>query len=399
MKVLLLENVHPAAIELFKKNGFKNVEVIKGAISEKELIKKIADVSVLGIRSKTQITKKVLDHANNLLTIGAFCIGTNQIDMKAATEKGIAVFNSPFSNTRSVAELVIGLCISLLRRIPEKNNAAHKGQWLKESDGCNELRGKTLGIIGYGHIGSQVSVLAESMGMKIIYFDVNNKLALGNAESCKTIDDLLKKSDVITLHIPGNSETKNFITAQKIKKMKKGVHLINLSRGDVLDINAVKNAILEKHIAGIAVDVFPEEPKTNKDKFKSPLQHLPNTILTPHIGGSTIEAQEAIGIDVAEKLITFSKTGSSLGCLTIPEINLPYLKNSFRILHIHENVPGVLSEINGVISRMKVNILGQYLQTNNNIGYVALDIDKKSSPQLMKELQQVNKTIRTRNLN
>jgi len=399
MKVLLLENVHPAAIELFKKNGFKNVEVIKGAISEKELIKKIADVSVLGIRSKTQITKKVLDHANNLLTIGAFCIGTNQIDMKAATEKGIAVFNSPFSNTRSVAELVIGLCISLLRRIPEKNNAAHKGQWLKESDGCNELRGKTLGIIGYGHIGSQVSVLAESMGMKIIYFDVNNKLALGNAESCKTIDDLLKKSDVITLHIPGNSETKNFITAQKIKKMKKGVHLINLSRGDVLDINAVKNAILEKHIAGVAVDVFPDEPKTNKDKFKSPLQHLPNTILTPHIGGSTIEAQEAIGIDVAEKLITFSKTGSSLGCLTIPEINLPYLKNSFRILHIHENVPGVLSEINGVISRMKVNILGQYLQTNNNIGYVALDIDKKSSPQLMKELQQVNKTIRTRNLN
>jgi D-3-phosphoglycerate dehydrogenase len=399
MKVLLLENVHPAAIELFKKNGFKNVEVIKGAISEKELIKKIADVSVLGIRSKTQITKKVLDHANNLLTIGAFCIGTNQIDMKAATEKGIAVFNSPFSNTRSVAELVIGLCISLLRRIPEKNNAAHKGQWLKESDGCNELRGKTLGIIGYGHIGSQVSVLAESMGMKIIYFDVNNKLALGNAESCKTIDDLLKKSDVITLHIPGNSETKNFITAQKIKKMKKGVHLINLSRGDVLDINAIKNAILEKHIAGVAVDVFPDEPKTNKDKFKSPLQHLPNTILTPHIGGSTIEAQEAIGIDVAEKLITFSKTGSSLGCLTIPEINLPYLKNSFRILHIHENVPGVLSEINGVISRMKVNILGQYLQTNNNIGYVALDIDKKSSPQLMKELQQVNKTIRTRNLN
>jgi D-3-phosphoglycerate dehydrogenase len=399
MKVLFLENIHPTAIELFKKNGFKHIEVIKGSISEKELINKISDVAILGIRSKTQITKKVLDNANNLLAIGAFCIGTNQIDMKAATEKGIAVFNSPFSNTRSVAELVIGLCISLLRRIPEKNNAAHKGIWLKESDGCYELRGKILGIIGYGHIGSQVSILAESMGMKIIYFDVSNKLALGNAESCKSLDDLLKKSDVITLHIPGNNETRNLINTQKIKKMKKGVHLINLSRGDVLDINAVKNAIKAKHISGLAVDVFPEEPKTNKDIFISPLQHLPNTILTPHIGGSTLEAQEAIGVDVAEKLITFSKSGSSLGCLTIPEINLPYLKNTFRILHIHQNVPGVLSEINGVISHMKVNILGQYLQTNNNIGYVALDIDKKSSLQLMKELQNVKYTIRTRNLN
>ena len=399
MKVLLLENIHPTAIALFKKNGFSQIEIIKGSISEKELINKISDVSVLGIRSKTQITKKVLDQANNLLAIGAFCIGTNQIDTKAATEKGIAVFNSPFSNTRSVAELVIGLCISLLRRIPEKNNAAHKGIWLKESDGCYELRGKTLGIIGYGHIGSQVSILAESMGMKIIYFDVNNKLALGNAESCKSLDTLLKKSDVITLHIPGNNETRNLINAQNIKKMKKGVHLINLSRGDVLDLIAVKNAIKAKQISGLAVDVFPEEPKTNKDVFKSPLQHLPNTILTPHIGGSTLEAQEAIGIDVAEKLITFSKSGSSLGCLTIPEINLPYLKKTYRILHIHQNVPGVLSEINGVISQMKVNILGQYLQTNNNIGYVALDIDKKSSLQLMRELQNVKYTIRTHNLN
>jgi D-3-phosphoglycerate dehydrogenase len=398
MKVLLLENVHPAAIELFKKNGFKNIEVVKGSISEKELINKISDVSILGIRSKTQITKKVLSHADKLLAAGAFCIGTNQIDMKEAAEKGISVFNSPFSNTRSVAELVIGLCISLLRRIPEKNNAAHKGQWLKESDGCYELRGKTLGIIGYGHIGSQVSVLAEAMGMKVVFYDVMNKLSLGNAESCKSLDDLLKKSDVITLHVPGNSETKNLINSSRIKKMKKGVHLINLSRGDVLDTSAIKQAINENHIAGLAVDVFPEEPKTNKDKFISSLQHLPNTILTPHIGGSTIEAQEAIGIDVAEKLITFAKTGSSLGSLTVPEINLPLIKNTHRILHIHKNVPGVLSEINGVLSKMKVNILGQYLQTNNDIGYVALDIDKKVSQHLMRELEQVKNTIKTRNL-
>jgi D-3-phosphoglycerate dehydrogenase len=398
MKVLLLENVHPSAIELFKKNGFKNIEVIKGAISEKELINKIRDVSILGIRSKTQITKKVLLHADNLLAVGAFCIGTNQIDTKEAAEKGIAVFNSPFSNTRSVAELVIGLCISLLRRIPEKNNAAHKGQWLKESDGCYELRGKTLGIISYGHIGSQVSVLAESMGMKVVFYDVTNKLALGNAIACKSLDDLLKKSDVITLHVPGANETKNLINTSCIKKMKKGVHIINLSRGDVLDITAIKQAIKENHIAGLAVDVFPEEPKANKDKFISPLQHLPNTILTPHIGGSTIEAQEAIGVDVAEKLITFAKTGSSLGSLTVPEINLPLIKNTHRILHIHRNVPGVLSEINGVLSKMKVNILGQYLQTNNNIGYVALDIDKKVSQHLMQELNRVKYTIKSRNL-
>jgi D-3-phosphoglycerate dehydrogenase len=398
MKVLLLENVHPAAIELFQKNGFKNIEIIKGSISEKELINKIGDVSILGIRSKTQLTKKVLSNAPKLIAAGAFCIGTNQIDIKESAEKGVAIFNSPFSNTRSVAELVIGLCISLLRRIPEKNNAAHKGQWLKESDGCYELRGKTLGIIGYGHIGSQVSILAEAMGMKVIFYDVTNKLALGNAESCKTLDDILKKSDIITLHVPGNNDTKNLISTSRIKKMKKGVHLINLSRGDVLDTVAIKQAIKENHIAGLAVDVFPEEPTTNKDKFVSPLQHLPNTILTPHIGGSTIEAQEAIGIDVAEKLITFAKTGSSLGCLTIPEINLPLIKNIHRILHIHRNVPGVLSDINGVLSKMKVNILGQSLQTNNDIGYVALDIDKKVSQHLMQELEQVKNTIKTRNL-
>lgn len=398
MKVLLLENIHPSAIHLFKKNGFQKIEVVKGAISEKELIKKIKDVSLLGLRSKTQLTKNVLENASNLIAAGAFCIGTNQIDLKTATERGVAIFNSPFSNTRSVAELVIGLCISLLRRIPEKNNAAHKGIWLKESDGCFELRGKTLGIIGYGHIGSQVSVLAESMGMKVVFYDVINKLALGNAASCKSLDELLKKSDVISLHVPGNAETKSLINSSRIKKMKKGVHIINLSRGDVLDLVAVKQAIISNHIAGLAVDVFPEEPKTNKDKFISPLQHLPNTILTPHIGGSTVEAQEAIGIDVAEKLINYSKSGSSLGSLTIPEINLPIINHTHRILHIHQNVPGVLSEVNGVLSRIKVNILGQYLQTNNNIGYVALEIDKKVDQKLMRELQNVKNTIRTRNI-
>jgi D-3-phosphoglycerate dehydrogenase len=344
------------------------------------------------------LTDNILKKAEKLLAVGAFCIGTNQIDMKSATREGIAVFNSPFSNTRSVAELVIGLSIILMRRISEKNEGAHKGLWLKESSGCFEVRGKTLGIIGYGHIGSQVSVLAESMGMKVIFYDVMSKLSLGNATPCRSMDELLKNSDIVSLHVPGNSETKNLINASRIKKMKKGAILINLSRGDVMDVKAVKEAIVSKHIGGLGVDVFPEEPQSNKDIFSSPLQNLPNVILTPHIGGSTMEAQEAIGLDVAEKLIAFTETGSSNGSLTVPEISLPLLNNAHRILHIHHNVPGVLSQVNGLLSKMKVNILGQYLQTNREIGYVVLDIDKKSSSKAMGELKKVKNTIRTRDL-
>lgn len=381
LKVLLLENVHPSAVKMFKNSGYSDIEIHSGSLSEKELMDKISKVHILGIRSKTLLTDNILKKAEKLLAVGAFCIGTNQIDMKSATREGIAVFNSPFSNTRSVAELVIGLSIILMRRITEKNEAAHKGLWLKESSGCFEVRGKTLGIIGYGHIGSQVSVLAESMGMKVIFYDIASKLSLGNATPCRSMDELLKNSDIVSLHVPGNNETKNMINNSRLKKMKKGSILINLSRGDVMDVKAVKEALISKQIGGIGVDVFPEEPQSNKDIFSSPLQNLPNVILTPHIGGSTMEAQEAIGLDVAEKLISFTETGSSSGSLTVPEISLPLLNNAHRILHIHHNVPGVLSQVNGVLSKMKVNILGQYLQTNREIGYVVLDIDKKKQLQ------------------
>ncbi len=398
LKILLLENIHPSAIKLLQDSGYTDLESLPASLSEKELSERISKVHVIGIRSKTQLTEPVLKNAGKLIAIGAFCIGTNQIKMDVARKQGISVFNSPFSNTRSVAELVIGLSIMLMRRVFEKSEGAHHGLWLKEAKDCYEVRGKTLGIVGYGHIGSQVSVLAEALGMKVIFFDVMTKLSLGNAQSSRTLDDLLKKSDIITLHVPGTPETRNLINAVRLKKMKPGVVLINLSRGDVMDVWAVKDALEKKHLGGLAVDVFPEEPKSNKDLFASPLQGLPNVILTPHIGGSTVEAQEAIGLDVAEKLIAFIENGSSSGSLTVPEISLPVLHNAHRILHVHHNVPGVLSQINGVLSKMKVNILGQYLKTNEEIGYVVLDIDKKSSARVMAELKKVKNTIRTRSL-
>lgn len=398
IKVLLLEGVHPSAIKLFHDKGFANLESVERSITEKELLEKIKDVHLLGIRSKTQLSENVLQQANKLLATGCFCIGTNQVDLTTATNLGVAIFNSPFSNTRSVAELVIGNSIMLLRRVFEKNEAAHRGTWLKDSANCYEVRGKTLGIIGYGHIGSQVSVLAEAIGMKVLFYDVMPKLSLGNAQAARSMDELLKKSDVVSLHVPGNGETKNLINAARIKKMKQGATLINLSRGDVMDVKAVKDALEKKHLGGLAVDVFPSEPKSNTDKFGSPLQNLPNVILTPHIGGSTLEAQEAIGLDVAEKLISFTDTGNSAGSLTVPDMSLPVLHNAHRILHIHHNVPGVLSQINTLMSKMKVNILGQFLKTNDKIGYVVLDIDKKSSPTVMEELKKIKETIRTRSL-
>ncbi len=398
INILLLENIHPSAIKLFRDKGYTNIESITGSINEKELLDKMANVHLLGIRSKTQVSEAILNNAPKLLAVGAFCIGTNQVKMKQATKNGIAVFNSPFSNTRSVAELVIGLGIMLMRRVYEKSEAAHKGLWLKESEHCFEVRGKTLGIVGYGHIGTQVSILAEALGMKVIFYDVASRLSLGNAKAARSLDDLLKKSDIITLHVPGTVDTKDLIDAQKIKKMKSGVVLLNLSRGDVMDVWAVKEAIEKRHIGGLAVDVFPIEPKSNKDVFASPLQGLRNVILTPHIGGSTVEAQEAIGLDVAEKLINYVDSGSTAGSLTVPDLSLPLLSNAHRILHIHNNVPGVLSQINGVLSKMKVNILGQYLKTNEDIGYVVLDIEKKNSTAVMTELKKVKNTIRTRSL-
>jgi D-3-phosphoglycerate dehydrogenase / 2-oxoglutarate reductase len=396
IKILFLEGIHPAAEMILKGNGYDDIESVTGSISEKDLVKKISNVHLLGIRSKTQLTKNVLDNANKLIAAGAFCIGTNQVDLNTATENGIAVFNSPYSNTRSVAEIVIANCINLMRRISEKNSAAHKGQWLKNSKDCYEVRGKILGIIGYGHIGSQVSVMAESLGMNVIYYDIEQKLALGNAQPVKVLDELLSRADIVTIHIPGTAQTKNLINDGRINKMKKGAVLINYSRGDVLNINAAKTAIEQKHLNGLAVDVFPEEPKSNADKFSSPLQNLSNVILTPHIGGSTVEAQENIGVDVALKLLQFLETGSSMGSLSIPPLSLPVQQDAHRILHIHKNVPGVLGEINGIMSKLKVNILGQYLKTNNQIGYVVLDVEKKTSLKIMSELKKVKHTIRVR---
>ncbi|MBK7850141.1 MAG: phosphoglycerate dehydrogenase [Bacteroidetes bacterium] len=398
IKILLLEGVHPASLKLFKDHGYTDIETISAALSDADLKKKISQVHLLGIRSKTQLTKEIIAAGSRLLGIGAFCIGTNQIDMNSAIENGIAVFNSPFSNTRSVAELVIAHCINLMRRVIEKNDAAHRGEWLKEASGSFEVRGKTLGIVGYGHIGSQVSVLAENMGMKVIFYDVEPKLSLGNASSVKTLDELLKQSDIVTLHVPGLSTTKNLINDQRLAKMKKGACLINYSRGDVVDIPAVKKSIDSGKLGGFAVDVFPSEPKSNKDPFVSPLQGLSNVILTPHIGGSTAEAQENIGLDVAGKLISFLETGSTTGSLSVPALSLPVQYDAHRLLHIHKNVPGVLGEINGKLSHLNVNILGQYLKTNNQIGYVVLDVDKKTSAKAMEELKKVKHTIRVREL-
>ncbi len=398
IKILLLEDIHPVAVSLFKEAGYKEIEILKSSLAENELKKKVADVHLLGIRSKTQLTKNVLDSAKKLIASGAFCIGTNQVDLTSATNHGIAVFNSPYSNTRSVAELVIGFAIMLMRQIPLKSEAAQKGEWLKDSEGCFEVRGKTLGIIGYGHIGSQVSVLAESIGMRVIFYDVIPKLSLGNAKQVKTMDELLKKSDIVSLHVPGNNLSRNLISEKQMSLMKKGAVLINLSRGDVIDADALKKMAMQKHIAGAAIDVFKDEPKGKKDKFISVLQNLPNVILTPHIGGSTQEAQQNIGEDVAQKLINFLETGSSVGSLTVPQLNLPTIKDTHRLLHIHKNVPGILKEINAILSDMNTNILGQYLVTNESIGYVVLDVDKKTPEDVIDKLRSVKDTIRVRTL-
>ena len=398
LKILLLEGINPVSPELFHVAGYTEVKVLKHAPGEDELRKLIKDVHVLGIRSKTQLTEKVFADAEKLMAVAAFCIGTNQIDLKKATEKGIAVFNSPFSNTRSVAELVLALSIILMRRIYEKSVAAHAGEWLKDHRGSHEVRGKVLGIIGYGHIGSQVSVLAEGMGMNVIFYDVEPKLSLGNAHAVKDLNELLKQSDIITLHVPGTPLTKNMIDKKRLKLLKKNAVLLNLSRGDVLDVNAAADAIKSGMMGGLAVDVFPEEPSAKGDKFKSVLQGLPNVILTPHIGGSTEEAQVNIAADATSKLINFIETGSSNGSLSIPPLSLPVQQDAHRLLHIHKNVPGVLSEITSILSKLNVNILGQYLKTNEQVGYVVLDVDKKTSANVLEAMKKIKHTIKVRNL-
>jgi len=396
IKILLLEGISQSAIDEFNRAGYTNIETFPKALDEAELVKKIKDAHLLGIRSKTQVTQKVIEAAGKLWGIGAFCIGVNQVDLKAATRAGVTVFNSPYSNTRSVAELVIAEAIMLIRRIPEKNRAAHQGDWLKEAKGSYELRGKTLGIIGYGHIGSQVSIMAEAMGLKVLYYDVEPKLPLGNATGFRSLPDMLKKADIVTLHVPGGSGTKNLMSKERIKQMKKGSILLNLSRGDVVDLTALREAIETGHIAGTGVDVFPIEPEGKGQKFESPLQGLANVILTPHIGGSTEEAQVNIGSDVAGKLINLLDSGATVGSHSVPPLSLPIQDGANRLLHIHENKPGVLSEINNIMGGMNVNILGQYLKTNEDIGYVVLDIAKAPSKDILKALQKVKHTIRAR---
>lgn len=398
INILFLENISDTAVKHFRDAGYANVKKLSGALSEDELIQEIRNVHLLGIRSKTQITARVLEQASKLQAIGCFCIGVNQVDLKAATERGVVVFNAPYSNTRSVAELVIGASIMLIRRIIDKNNAAHKGIWMKEAKGSYELRGKTLGIIGYGNIGTQVSVLAEAVGMRVRYYDVVTKLPLGNAVPCRSLKELVSQSDIISLHVPETSQTKNMINKGILKNFRKGSILINYARGEVVDIDALAKALEAGQLSGAAIDVFPWEPEKNGDIFNTPLQHMSNVLLTPHIGGSTEEAQQNIGVDVSAKLFSYLEMGTTTGSHTVPELSLPPQEGTHRILHIHNNVPGVLSSINTTLSSNKINILGQYLKTNEEIGYVVLDVDKKLSSKALSLLKEVKQTIKVRML-
>jgi D-3-phosphoglycerate dehydrogenase / 2-oxoglutarate reductase len=396
IKILFLENISDTAVKLFKQNGYVNVRKLGGAISEDDLMKEIKDIHLLGIRSKTQITENVLNAAQRLHAIGCFCIGVNQVNLKVATRRGVVVFNAPYSNTRSVAELVIGLAIMLIRRIPDKNKAAHEGFWMKEAKGSYELRGKTLGIIGYGNIGSQVSVLAEALGMKVIFYDIETKLPLGNASAREKLEDVLTEADIVSLHVPETRLTKNMINKNTLKHFKKGAILINYARGEVVDLNALAKSLKDGELSGAAIDVYPWEPEKNGDRFDAPLQGLSNVILTPHIGGSTEEAQQNIGEDVSVKLFNFLERGISYGSHTVPALSLPPVEGAHRILHIHNNVPGVLSAINTQLSNHNINIVAQYLKTNDDIGYVVLDVDEKLSKQALELLREVKETIKVR---
>lgn len=395
INVLLLENVHPYAVEAFKAEGF-NVEVYPAGLDEDELCEKIKNVSVLGIRSKTNVTAKVLENANRLMTIGAFCIGTNQIDLKEATKRGIAVFNAPYSNTRSVVELVIGEIIMLIRNLPDKFAKMHEGKWDKSASGSFEIRGKKLGIVGYGNIGSQLSVVAEAIGLNVYYYDREERLALGNATKCKSLKELLEQVDIISLHVDGRKENTNLIGQTEFDLMKKGVIFLNLSRGHIVDISALKKNIENGKVAGCGIDVFPHEPKSNNEGFVSELRGLPNTILTPHIGGSTLEAQENIATFVSGKFLDYINTGGTSISVNFPNLSLPILENAHRLIHIHSNVPGILAKINQILANNDINIVGQYLKTNENIGYVITDIDKEYDKEVIKELRSIDNTIKFR---
>jgi len=396
IKFLLLEGLHPSGLQVLRNAGYEQIDAVSGALPQEELIKRIADVHFIGIRSRTQLTAEVLSHAHKLVAIGCFCIGTNQVDLNAARERGIAVFNAPYSNTRSVAELVLAEAILLLRGIPARNAAAHRGGWLKSADNAFETRGKTLGIVGYGAIGSQLSVLAESLGMHVIFHDVIAKLPLGNARQVASLHELLGASDVVSLHVPELPSTKWMIGAKEIAALKPGAIFINAARGTVVEIEPLAEAVRAGRLLGAAVDVFPVEPRSNKEEFASPLRGLDNVILTPHIGGSTLEAQANIGVEVAEKLVRYSDNGTSISSVNFPEVALPPQRGTHRILHVHRNVPGVMSEINRVFAENHINVAAQYLQTNEAIGYVVMDIDAASSELALQKLQQVPNTLRCR---
>jgi len=399
MKIVLLEGIHAGAVEAFQNDGYSAVTYHEKSLPERELIEVVRDAYLLGIRSSTHLTRKVFEAAPHLIGVGCFCIGTNQVDLAAAQDHGVAVFNAPFSNTRSVAELVLAEIVLLMRGIPARNAAAHRGEWRKTAAGSREARGKTLGIVGYGHIGTQVGVLAESLGMNVVFYDIEMKLSLGNARAMPSLEALLEASDVITLHVPQTPRTAKMIDATALRRMKNGSALINAARGTVVDIDALVEALDSGHLSGAAIDVFPKEPKGNSDEFVSPLRGRDNVILTPHVGGSTQEAQRDIGTEVSSKLIRYSNNGSTLGAVNFPEVSLPEHPGQHRLLHIHCNQPGVMSRINAIFSAAHINIAGQYLQTNPKIGYVVIDIEaeeKAVSLRLKKRLEQVEGTIRTR---
>jgi D-3-phosphoglycerate dehydrogenase len=396
IRFLLLEGVHQSAVDILKSAGYSNIEYVVSSLPDAQLKEKIADAHFIGIRSRTQLTEEVFDCAKKLVAVGCFCIGTNQVDLQAARERGIAVFNAPYSNTRSVAELVLAEAILLLRGIPAKNASCHRGGWIKSAANSFEIRGKKLGIIGYGSIGTQLSVLAEGLGMQVFFYDVITKLPLGNAQQVGSLTELLGMSDIVTLHVPETPATQLMIGEREIRAMKKGGILINAARGTVVDLDALAAAIKDEHLIGAAIDVFPVEPRSNNDEFVSPLRGLDNVILTPHIGGSTAEAQANIGLEVAEKLVKYSDNGTSVSSVNFPEVALPSHPGKHRLLHIHQNVPGVLSEINRVFSESGINISGQYLQTDEKVGYVVIDVDAEYSDLAQEKLQNVKGTIRCR---
>ncbi|MDX1304123.1 phosphoglycerate dehydrogenase [Photobacterium sp.] len=396
IKILLLEGLHPSTIEVLQQAGYTNIEYHKGSLAGSELLDAIKDAHFVGIRSRTQLTEEVFDSAKKLMAVGCFCIGTNQVDLAGASKRGIPVFNAPFSNTRSVAELVLGEILLLLRGIPEKNAKAHRGEWQKSADHSYEARGKRLGIIGYGHIGTQLGILAENLGMRVYFYDIENKLSLGNATQVRSMTELLNKCDVVSLHVPETPDTQDMMGADEFARMKPGAIFINAARGTVVEIDALCSALESKHLAGAAIDVFPVEPKTNKDPFISPLAQFDNVLLTPHIGGSTQEAQENIGLEVAGKLVKYSDNGSTLSAVGFPEVSLPEHRDCSRLLHIHENRPGILNQITTIFAAEGINIAAQYLQTGAQIGYVVIDVETKRSEEALRKLKAIDGTIRAR---